>query len=176
MIEAISTLFNLSIEQIQSFFKEITEREIYIYDEDVDGKGTPCKIVSKGNGQFTIVNANNQSYTFFPIDEGLIVSKENRKCDFAIYNSTSFYFVELKNVKTNRRKAAKKEAVKQLEATLLTFFNFNIDFENRKKHAIIGMKTVKPYIIKASTNTKRAYFKDTYQTYLEEGSLIELRN
>lgn len=174
MIEAISTLFNLSIEQIQSFFKEITEREIYIYDEDTDGKDTPCKIVTKEQGQFTVYNKLKENFTFFPIDEGLIVSKENRKCDFAIYNSTSFYFVELKNVKTNRRKAAKKEAVKQLEATLLTFFN--IDFENRKKHAIIGMKTVKPYIIKASTNTKRAYFKDTYQTYLEEGSLIELRN
>jgi hypothetical protein len=154
-------------------FEIISTKNVKIFDEDIPNKNTPSKIVNiTSKGLLEVDNKLSEDFTFLKIDECLIISKENRKCDCAIYNSKEFYFIELKDTKTSGRKKAKKEAVKQLESTIKLFST--IDFGSRIKNCIIGLRTENPSIIQSSKNSKKAYFKDNYNFYLMEGSKIKL--
>jgi hypothetical protein len=154
-------------------FEVITPKQVKIYDEDTKDKATPSKVVNlTSEGLVEIENQLTEDFTFLKIDECLIISKENRKCDCAIYNSKEFYFIELKDTKTKGRSKAKKEAVGQLEATIKLFSGIN--FGKRMKKCVIGLRTKNPFIIQTSSNTRRAIFNDTYGFELLEGSKIEL--
>ena len=76
-------------------FETIILKQVRIYDEDTNDKATPSKIVDiKDEGLVEVENQLIEDFTFLKIDECLVISKENRKCDCAIYNSKEFYFIQ----------------------------------------------------------------------------------
>lgn len=159
---------------INLFYESTSESEIFIYDADTLGKELPSSIVnSDSNYQIKLVNEEEKEIIFIKIDQCLIIDNKIRRCDCAIINQNNFIFIEIKDVKTKQRKIARKEAIAQLTSTIELFLD-KIDFTNLQLFAVIGFKTLRPYVVQPSKNTQRAIFKSKYNIELQEGSQIIL--
>lgn len=179
MLNKINTLLgncknvNCSCALPSPFLDSMSEHNVYLFDDSTPGVEQPFRLVSESDRyQFSITNNLDEPYTLVKVDNCLIISKTTRKCDALLYNSSTFFFIELKDVSVKGRKAARSEAIEQLEVTLKMFDGFN--FEGRMVSAIIGFRTEQPYVVNTSKNTKRAIFKELYGVELQEGSQIIL--
>lgn len=150
---------------------EFTEEKVFfIYDE----KNTeqPVRIVSsKDPSHLTITNQNCKLICLIKTDNCLL-DDETRKCDCILFDDTKLFFIEIKNVNTKGRQASKIEAVKQLGITI-ELLKEKIDFSPYLTAAVICLKSFRPYITSASTNTARASFLEKHRVRLEEGNVIE---
>ena len=74
---------------------------------------------------FIISNNNKTEINILIVDGCLEFKPEQRKCDFAFWNTNNFYFVEIKAIKIKNRKKYKKDIIEQLEETIKYFTNKN---------------------------------------------------
>lgn len=139
-----------------------------IFDDEKEG----CLIrLEKETGHFQIENPNKKNIGFVKIDDCLLPSHEHRKADFAVFDETCFCIVEIKNVKTSRRKKARANAFEQLEKTLDIFQEKEIDFSNHKLQAITAFTFERSYPIATTRmQSKVKHFFDKFNADLMEGN------
>ena len=146
---------------------EIISKKHFFIDDDI--KNNPAYLKDT-NGQFEVINNTNKDINFLKIDDCIYTSKDNTRCDCAIFDEKVFCFVELKTCKRTAWKPHREKSQKQLENTINNF----------KKNAIIKDKKLEAYIsytctinkeyhkIKKASNSFEieTYFKDELNTDL----------
>ncbi len=154
----------------KSSFEFTEENQFFIYDE----KNTeqPVRIVSADNQFQLTVNNQNTKLICLTKTDNCLLTDDTRKCDCILFDDAKLFFVEIKSVNTKGRHESKKDAVKQLGITISLFKNI-IDRYNFSVAAVICLKSLRPHITSASTNTARAAFLESYKVRLVEGNVIE---
>src|ERR1700750_498568 len=76
------------------------------------------KTETKEPVHFILQNPNAVNVIFAALDNCLLKAGDQSRCDFLIGNKQKLYFVEIKQVSTKQRSAAKADAVKQLDASI----------------------------------------------------------
>ena len=146
--------------------KSIDKKHFFIQDAE---NQKPAFIVEK-NGEFEVINNTNNPINFLQIDSCVSNSNDSTRCDCAIYNDSTFCFIELKNSKRTNWKAHRTSAEKQLKVTILKFNDESI-IQNKSLEAYMcctcrvdGNFTK---ILKASNNFEtQTYFIDELNTKL----------
>ena len=93
------------------------------------------------------------------------------QCDYVVFNSNDFYFVDVKDSKSPSRKSNhRKKAYDQIENTY-KFYSEEIDFSKINLFALVCFSSTRR-IIKSSESTKRKEFKMKYKIDLKEENYI----
>lgn len=156
--------------------KVYKESEFIVYDDTISGK---C-LVNVGDinqnqrPYFKIVNPNNKEITIVSIDNCILFSNDGKKCDFACFDESEFYFVELKLAfgGQSSRRSCKKHALLQLKETINAFTAI-MNFTGYKKFACscVGYNKTTPASPASDLNT-RLDFLINYNTHLIQGDEI----
>lgn len=118
---------------------------------------------------FTLNNPSNINVCFAAVDNCLIDSAGLARCDFIIGNSKKLYFVEVKQVRTSKRRAARADAILQLRATI-DFLKTRIDLNDTNLIAVICLKAKKAYPLQNATRSAEIVaFKEQLNANLMEG-------
>lgn len=118
---------------------------------------------------FTLNNPANANLCFAAVDNCLIDSAGLSRCDFIIGNSKKLYFVEVKQVSTSKRRAARADAILQLHATI-DFLKTRIDLNGTNLIAVICLKAKKAYPLQNATRSAEIVaFKEQLNANLMEG-------
>lgn len=134
---------NNIIEDIQNKFETcvknncietISDEKFFVIEDSSTNKSSLIKKdTSKGDySEFEIENINKKDIHFLAIDNCIFDdSSDHKKCDFSIFDETTFCFVEMKtnatSLKDQARKKNKKTAILQLKETV-KIFKEKIDF------------------------------------------------
>lgn len=140
-----------------------------------DPKSGKCIITSaEADANFTIQNPQKRSIAFVAIDKCIWGDdSEHKKCDFAITDSATFAFVEIKNT-DSRTSSHKKHAKEQLETTIQKFKDAAISFAGMSVKAIISWKYVPTRPVASTTmQDAKVHFWKTHQVSLEEGNKMQ---
>lgn len=123
---------------------------------------------------FTIINDNKENIGILIIDGCLQFPTNQKKCDFAFWNTSNFYFVEIKDT-LKRSSSNKRNAVTQLEKTIQYFVNNSVNFEQRIIHAIVSWSYIPSRPLANATMQNHSFrFKRLYNIELKEGNLITI--
>lgn len=147
-----------------------------------DQPNSPCRLLIDGqSGQFKIENPREHCLHFLKIDNCILLTQDDAKCDFAVFNADELIFVELKKIKQGtdsshrKRKEKRKKAYDQLENTLKIFHSKNIDLSsyqtNKKLFVIASVLDCNPPVTrmpaaKTKNQEKQKYFEDKYSAIL----------
>ena len=122
---------------------------------------------------FTVNNPTEKSISFLAIDKCTIVVDSHKKCDCAVFDDASFYFVEMKTASTGARSKRKLDAFNQLKHCIGVFMD-KINFDNYDTFALISFGSRYVFPRTSSTNmARRKELLDMYKVKLIEGNLIE---
>ncbi len=149
--------------------------EFWIFDSNLEKR---CFIQISPNEeekQFKVLNPSGNSISFLAIDKCVFLDDDSiKRCDFAIYDDMSFYFVEIKIVKAKNRKSERFDMYLQLASTIENFINKDVDFGNRKILAILSFpKGSLTYpLFQSRSMEKTIEFLDNYNAILLEGNEI----
>jgi len=132
-----------------------------------------CEItLDTTKGQFHVNNPKQEELYFLAIDKCLFDSKNDSRCDCALFNDLLFYFIEIKDVKTNKRAEARKKAISQLEETIKQFQE-KVDFTNIQKIAIVALTFEKDWpVAKPRKQNDSFLFELRYKSTLCEGNSL----
>lgn len=118
---------------------------------------------------FTLNNPLSINVCFAALDNCLMDSADFSRCDFIIGNSNKIYFVEVKQVGISKRRAARTDAILQLQATI-NFLKDRIDFNDTTLVAVICLKAKKAYPLQNATRgAEMVAFKEQLNASLMEG-------
>ena len=118
---------------------------------------------------FTLFNPANANLTFAAFDNCLLGPLHVSRCDFILGNFQKLYFIEIKQVKTNKRRAAKTEAIKQLHSAI-HFLKQKINLQATKLVAVICLKAKQVYPLQsAKRSAELLTFKERHNANLMEG-------
>lgn len=121
---------------------------------------------------FTLRNPLNRRLCFAAIDNCLVDSTGSLRCDFVIGNFKKLYFVEVKQVNTSKRRAARTDAILQLQATI-EFLKNRMDLNNTVLIAVICLKAKKAYPLQNATRAaEMVAFKEQLNASLMEGQSV----
>lgn len=88
---------------------------------------------------FTLFNDQAENLLFAALDNCILKSNQQSRCDFIIGNFQKLYFIEIKQVKPRQRRSAKENAIRQLHASI-SFFREKLDLSNTKLIGVICLK------------------------------------
>lgn len=160
---------------IQEFFSNvekclslINDKHSYIFEDNELKKGV---FVSKTEPKHLHVeNSTNNPIYFLHNDDCVMNNVKGGQCDYVIFNSLDFHFIDIKVAKDGFANH-KKKAYKQIENTF-KFYENKIDFPNNLAlHGLVCFPN-KKRIIKPSESTKRKEFKTKYNIDLTIGNFI----
>ena len=144
----------------------ISKKEFFIIDDE---NQKPSKIVDS-NGQFKVINNIDNNLTFLQIDDCVYKSKDDSRCDCAIYSHSIFSFIELKTCKKKNSKPNRRKAEKQLEETIVKFKNHYL-LEGKKLEAYVCLTCHSDgkliHISSTANQDKILEFEEDYNTKLE---------
>ncbi len=156
----------------KSSYQNINEKEFYIFDPPSE-TNQPVRIVNaKDEHQLIVSNLNEKTICLVKTDKCLF-HHEVSKCDCILIAENKVFFVEIKDTKKAQRHANRAKAIEQLENTLKSVIEQQIELSNFAVKAIICFKSAGNYPTQASKNTSRAIFQEDYNVSLEEGNTIE---
>jgi hypothetical protein len=121
---------------------------------------------------FCIENPDNRNILFVENELCIMRSINTKKCDWTLFESNNSYFIESKDVKPRSRNKERKEATKQLAASI-EYYTSNLDFSNEKIYAVVCFKS-KSKIIKAGDQARKVFFKEKYNSEYFEANVIEI--
>jgi len=152
--------------KIATCLETISKKHFFIAD-DIEQKPA---FIKDTNGQFEVINHTKKDINFLKIDDCIYTSKDDSRCDCAIFDDKIFCFVELKTCKRTAWKTHREKSKKQLENTILNFKNNDI-IKNKKLEAYISYTCTinnKYHKIKKASNSFEieTYFKDVLNTDL----------
>lgn len=138
----------------ENCFETCKEKEFGIFDPI---EKLPCRLVfGEGEIHFKVINEQEKDIQFLKVDQCLLDDSDGKKCDFIIFDETTFCFCEIKTFgNTSQRSNARKDAYKQLMATFKEFNEIEIP---QKIEAIVALNHSKnPYTkYQASPKPKNA--------------------
>lgn len=118
-----------------------------------------------------IQNPTAKSILFLENEFGIMRNINSKKCDWVFIENDKICFVESKDVKPRSRTKERKDATKQLIATL-EYYNSNVDLSTEKLHAVICFKS-KSKIIKPGDQARKLLFKENYNAEFFEANVLE---
>ncbi|MDX1908130.1 MAG: hypothetical protein SF053_13925 [Bacteroidia bacterium] len=135
---------------------------------------SPVSILEEG-GMLTVTNTRQDPVFVLKIDKCLLQdgsSKGTRRCDCSVWSSDTFYWVEIKDVSTKKRRHARDEAYDQLSDTIM-YFRDRMSLPSMKQRAVVAMAAENNYPAQRSKSQEQvALFEDRYQVQLLEGNEI----
>ncbi|SNR51872.1 hypothetical protein [Flavobacterium sp. ov086] len=115
-------------------------------------------------------NENSKEILFLENEYSIMKNEDSKKCDWAIFENNNIYFIESKDVKPRSRNKERKDATKQLIATI-EFYNSKIELDSVKIFSQICFQS-KSKIVKAGDQARKVLFKQ-YNSEFSEGNLIK---
>ena len=153
-----------------------TKNEFDVCDSDIEPKRCYIKIDPNEEGQFTVNNPNEGNIYFLKMDKCLLFDYDVTHCDFAVFDSKTFCFVELSVSNKRNRRGKREKAIQQLASTIELFLQSGIAFDEQKLEAIICFKAEKIYPSRsASNNESYLYFEAEFKAELLEGNQKEFK-
>ncbi len=122
---------------------------------------------------FTVSNPTNKLINFLAIDKCTLMGDREKKCDCALFDDSSFYFIEMKTATPAQRRKRKSDAYEQLKSTI-GIFKSKLSFDGYELWALISFG--QSYAIPKTNSTQMARRKelfDLYRAKLIEGNFIE---
>lgn len=155
---------------IESCLSTIKDKHTYVFEDAELKKGV---FVSKMQSKHLhIENSGNNPFYFLQNDDCVMNNVKGGQCDYVVFNTNKFHFVEVKTAsKTFINKKTKVRAYDQIENTY-RFYSKKIDFSDDL--FLIGMICISnpKRIVQSSKSTKRKEFKIKYRIDLREGNYI----
>ena len=143
----------------------ISKSQFEIYDCEEEKR---CYICEK-DGHFQVLNANKKEIGFLAVDKCLFFdSDEFKKCDCIIFDEETICFIEIKDCKPKRRKGHKKNAEKQLKATIEAFQKSMKLDKKIEAYLCVGCSPTRPSR-SASSKKAQAEFLIKFNTLLFDG-------
>lgn len=118
-----------------------------------------------------IQNDSNKTVIFIENEMYVMKDINSKKCDWVLLESNYIHFVESKDVKPRNRKKERKDAVKQLTATL-DYYVSKLDLSTQSISVMICFKSASK-IVKSGDQLRKLFFKETYDADFFEGNVIE---
>jgi hypothetical protein len=164
MIDLITEAFP----EIDNCLSVFTAKHSFVYEDNELKKGV---FVSDFQPKHLhIENKTNSNFHFIQNDDCIMNNVKGGQCDYVIFNSKDFHFVDVKVAKDNFANH-RKTAYSQIENTFKYYSN-KIDFpENCLLYGLVCFPS-KRRIIKSSESTKRKEFKIKYKIDLKIGNYI----
>ena len=103
-------------------------------------------------------------------ENSIMKNEDSKKCDWVLFGNKNIYFVESKDVKPRNRNKERKDATKQLIATI-EFYKSKIDLNSISIFSQICFQS-KSRVIKAGDQARKVLFKQ-YNSEFSEGNLIK---
>jgi len=103
-------------------------------------------------------------------ENSIMKNEDSKKCDWVLFGNKNIYFVESKDVKPRNRNKERKDATKQLIATI-EFYKSKIDLNSISIFSQICFQS-KSRVIKAGDQARKVLFKK-YNSEFSEGNLIK---
>ena len=151
---------------------ETSEPYIQVYDcyDCIPiGKRSYIKTRQEEPVHFTLRNPQAMKLCFIALDNCLLDERDTPRCDFVIGNLQKMYFVEIKNTIVNQRRAARKSAIVQLDASI-EYFKNNIDLTNTILIAVTSLKGKQALPLQNATRAAEIVkFRDRHNASLMEG-------
>lgn len=153
------------IDNIKTAFPKLVENKCFSIQntdfgirDDQDKQQAPSYIVFEmEEAHFKVKNPSNKEVHFLAIDKCLWndSDKVGGRCDFIVFDEASFLFVDIKKAKMRHASDYRKDAEKQLEATLQKF-QAQINFDTHKIYAIIAFvkSKISPQLATRNQNLK----------------------
>ena len=164
------------INQIQEVFPRINtclstlnNNHTFIFEDNELKRG----VIVSDNQKYHlhIENKSNSYFYFIQNDDCVMINIKNGQCDYVVFNSNDFYFIDVKDSKNSSRKSNhRKKAYDQIENTY-KFYSEEIDFSKINLFGLVCFPS-KRRIIKSSESTKRKEFKTKYKIDLKEENYI----
>ncbi len=118
---------------------------------------------------FELNNPSAANLVFVALDNCILKSDQQSRCDFLIGNFKKLYFVEIKQVKTGQRNLARISAIQQLDSSIL-LFRQKINLANTELIAVICLKAHRVHPLQSATKTANIVaFKENHNANLMEG-------
>ncbi len=164
MIDLIKNVFP----EIENCITTFDDKHIYVFEENNLKKGV---FVNKFNiSHLHIENKTNSNFHFIQNDDCVMSNVKGGQCDYVIFNSKDFHFVDVKVAKGSIANHSKK-GYSQIENTFKYYSNKIIFSENCLLYGLVCFPS-KRRIIKSSESTKRKEFKLKYKIDLKIGNYI----
>lgn len=147
-------------------FKSSSNPKFWISDPDENSK---CELISEfsDNCDFEILNPQEEEIHFLAIDKCIFDDGDSQKCDCAVFNDTTFAFVEIKSTaKPRNMRLHRKKGLKQLETTI-EIFKRKIDFSDKDLEAYLCFSSSTYPKQTASNQDKIIEFQDKYNAKLQ---------
>jgi hypothetical protein len=165
----------MSFEDLLANFPDL-EKDVYYrllddlvyYLEDVKDAITSFKSEEE---YWNLCLENNNSKEILLLENEFCIMKNevSKKCDWVLFENNNLYFVESKDVKPRSRNKERKDAIKQLIATI-EFYNSKIDLSSTKLFSQVCFKS-NSKIIKSGDQARKKIFSQ-YNSDFTEGNHI----
>jgi hypothetical protein len=148
-------------------YRKLAENSCFL--EDIKDKITKF---NKETEYWNLCLENKELKTVLFLENEFSVMKNeiSKKCDWVFAGNQTLYFVESKDVKPRNRNKERKDAIKQLIATI-EFYKSKMQLENIKLHSQICFKS-KSKIIKSADQARKKLFEQYNSTISEGNHLI----
>ncbi len=165
----------MTVEQLLAHFPNLEKGVCYknltgsvYYLEDIKDAVTSFKLEEE---YWNLCIENNHSKEILLLENEFSVMKNetSKKCDWVLFENNNLYFVESKDVKPRSRNKERKDAIKQLIATI-EFYSSKIDLSSKNLFSQICFKS-NSRIIKTGDQARKKIFSQ-YNSDFTEGNYI----
>lgn len=161
-------LIQSAFPQIQTCLSTFTDSHLFIFEDNELNRGI---FVSDSELNHLHIENKTNSHVYFIQNDACVMNNiRNGQCDYVIFNSNDFHFIDVKVAKdgfSNHR----KKAYSQIENTY-KYYSDRLNFPNDCLLYGLVCFPSKRRIIKSSSSTKRKEFKTKYKIDLKEGNYI----
>lgn len=147
---------------------KILDKSIY-YLEEIKDSTVQLK-TEEEYWNLCLENENLKKILFLENEYSIMKNEDSKKCDWSIFENNNIYFIESKDVKPRNRNKERKDATKQLIATI-EFYKSKIDLDSISIFSKICFQS-KSKIVKAGDQARKVLFKQ-YNSEFSEGNLIK---
>ncbi|WP_310555909.1 hypothetical protein [Flavobacterium sp.] len=163
-------LVNEAFPHIETCLSKISDKHSYVFEDNELKKGVFVTINQPRH--LHIENRISTDFYFIQNDDCIMNNFKGGQCDYVIFNSNKFHFIEVKVAKGSLlNKKTKTKAYDQI-ANTFKYYSKRIVFSDEV--FLIGLICVSKSsrIIQPSKSTKRKEFKEKYKIDLQEGNYI----
>jgi hypothetical protein len=125
------------------------------------------------SADFTLHNPERHKLLFAAIDNCILDSGQDARCDFVLGNFQKLFLVEIKRVNFKKRPAARQSAVRQLSATL-ALLRERLDLGDTDLVAVMNIKGREERPIQSARKVNEVVkFLEEHRARLVEGDVAE---
>jgi hypothetical protein len=165
----------MSLEELLANFPDLEKDTCYkilndsvYYLEDIKDAVTSFKFEEE-YWNLCLENDSSKEILLLENEFSIMKNEVSKKCDWVLFENNNLYFVESKDVKPRSRNKERKDAIKQLIATI-EFYNSRIDLSSINLFSQICFKS-NSRIIKTGDQARKKIFSQ-YNSDFTEGNHI----